>query len=168
MTSLDHSVLHGDIRARIDQVARTWLDVPVQHRGRNRFGIDCIGFIGLTGIEAGALEGPLDRIDDGTAYRRLPDPDQLIAWLGRFLVPIGGPAAEAKAQAGDVVALSWGAAGSPAHLAILSTLQGQPGARRTIIHALPLVDPPRVREQGFAAEWPRRVCSFWRFPLAEV
>lgn len=139
--------------------ARTWLDVPVFHRGRTRAGgVDCLGLVICVGVAAGAVDAPDDpELED---YGRLPNPKRLVAGLDRRLVPID------KAEAGpaDVLAFSWGLDGAPMHLAIMAEHRG----RATIIHAFPLIVPQRVVEMSFAADWPPRLCAAWRYPRVTV
>ena len=144
-------------RAAVVAEARTWRDVPVRHMGRNReAGVDCLGLALLVGIGSGALVASIDEPD---YYGRLPNPRRLVEGLARYMLPI----ALDQVGDGDVLALSWGLAGAPMHLAIRATWRERP----TIIHGLALVRPPRVVEMGYAAEWPDRACSAWRYPRLE-
>jgi cell wall-associated NlpC family hydrolase len=62
---MNYSVKEVEIlRDRIAIESKKLLNVPFQHRGRTRFGLDCIGFLWLTYKRAG-IDGP---DNDGKSY----------------------------------------------------------------------------------------------------
>lgn len=156
MTASRAPVSHGLVtRAAVVAEARTWLDVPVFHRGRTRKGgVDCLGLIIGTGVGSGAVADPNEAAQPWAEYSRVPNPRALLAGLADLMVPID------HAGDGDVVALSWGERDLAQHLAIFATFEG----RRTIIHADPRARPARVVEVTYGSDWPGRACSLWRFP----
>lgn len=139
--------------------ARSWLGVRLFHRGRTRAGgVDCLGLALAVGIGSGALDDPGPAADRWMEYARLPNPRRLVEGLTAFMRPLDID----RAAPADVIALSWGAAGLPMHLAVLAGTLDQ----LTIIHAFPKAK--KVVEMGFRGEWPARTCSAWRFPNLTV
>jgi cell wall-associated NlpC family hydrolase len=162
MTPPHAAVSHGLVSPVLVMAeARTWIDVPIFHRGRSRAGgVDCLGLVIGTGVGSGAADDPNEAAQWWREYSRVPNPRILLAGLAELMVPIE----DDQAGDGDVVTLSWGERGLAQHLAILATFEG----RRTIIHADPRARPARVVEVTFAAEWPDRVCNSWRYPRMAV
>lgn len=154
-------------RADVVAEARSWKGVGIIHRGRTRKGgVDCLGLVIVTGVGSGAVDDPGAALEPFEDYGRLPNPRRLVAGLDTFLTR-----ACDTAKPGDVLALHWGAAEMPMHLAILAEAEGRP----SIIHAYPLVRPKRVLEVSYAGIWPNRLCHdqatgrplVWRFPKIE-
>ncbi|HEY5411102.1 MAG TPA: hypothetical protein VIJ94_10295 [Caulobacteraceae bacterium] len=143
--------------ADVVTAARSYIGSPIFHRGRSREGgIDCLGLVILAGVESGAMQDPDEASWPFAAYGRLPNPKRLIESLGHFLKPIE----ICELRPADVIGLSWGAKDLPMHLAIRAEFQG----RASMIHALPLVKPPRVVETGYAGVWVEQTCGAWRYP----
>jgi hypothetical protein len=150
--------------ALVQAVARSWIDTPLLHRQALKgVAVDCLHLMIETGVEADVLDRPSPDYSPLYDYGRLPNPNRLIAGLEAHMLPLRkdgwGP--------GDVVALSWGARDLPMHVAIMAEFRG----RMTMIHAYPLLKiagKRRVREMTYAADWPDRACSFWRYPRLVV
>ena len=99
--------------------ARSWLDVPWQHQGRTRLGVDCAGLIVLVAKALGFSQY------DSTSYQRRA--------LGRdFMTHFRANMAQrpvADARPGDVLLFRDSA--FPCHVTILAERGGVP----TLIHA---------------------------------
>lgn len=124
------------------ETARTWLGIPFAHQGRNRHGVDCIGFVAAV----------FDELGDDTFLRNLP-PDyarapraELLEGLKKFAIQVEAP------LPGDIVLIKWPAAAHPSHVAIVTG--------PTLVHCYQ--GAGRVVEHGFRAQWARRAHSYWR------
>lgn len=104
----------------IVRVARTWMEVPYLHQGRNRLGVDCVGFPMAVYRELGV------QIEDFRAYGLEADPADL---LRRIEDALGAPVAVAPVRmsdlcAGDIVVFHFPKVGTPRHLAIIADRVG--------------------------------------------
>lgn len=148
-------------RQLIVDEARRWLDTPFVHQASAiGAGVDCGGLIRGVGRAAGVLDMSDDDWRPWAAYARAPNPRRMGEAMRLFLRRIR----PSKALPGDVLWLQW-RDDLPMHLAILAEHKG----RRTIIHAYsgaatPAFPEGRVVEHGYAAEWPGRLHSAWRYP----
>lgn len=142
------------LRAAVAGEARRWLGTPYQHQARLLgVGVDCVGLVVAAGEGAGVLAIESNAWAPFAAYSRTPNPRRIERALRLFLKPCDDPGE------GDVGWADWGN-GPPMHMLIRTILpDGRPG----MIHADGR-GPHRVVEHGFAAEWPDRVRSWWRFP----
>lgn len=139
--------------AVIDE-ARSWIGTPYRHQACVKaVGVDCTMLIRAVGEAVGVLAIDPDVWRRYAGYGRAPNPKRMGEALRRFMVRI----APSKARPGDVVWLEW-RADMPMHLAMLARFKG----RATLIHALS--GAGKVVEHGYAAEWPARSHSFWRYP----
>lgn len=107
--------------SRIVDQARTWIGVPYLHQGRNRFGVDCVGFPHGVYGELGEV------LDDYRAYGTEADPEFL---LGRLRAALGPevavyPVPAESLQPGDVVVFHFPRSKTPRHLAIVSDRAGR-------------------------------------------
>lgn len=145
------------LRAAVVGEARRWLGTPYLHQARVLgVGCDCVGLILAAGIDSGVLCVPSAAWVPFAAYSRTPNPRRIERALRLFLRPCDDPGE------GDVGWCDWGM-GPPMHLMIRTIL---PDGRAGMIHADGR-GPKRVVEHGFAAEWPDRVHSWWRYPAIE-
>lgn len=124
--------------------ARSFLGCKWRHRGRSRFGIDCIGLL-VAAMEAGGH--PMrDRRD----YGREPWKDGLEKEMrDHFGEPVSDP------QPGDVVLMRWDDSKEPSHVGILS--DGPNGLR--LIHAYSMIC---VTEHDLDAQWWARIMMVFR------
>lgn len=131
------------INAAIDG-AREYLGVKWRHRGRSKFGIDCIGLV----VHAMAAAGVVmrDRID----YGRTPHQDGLEKDIhAHFGEPVDG------LLPGDVVLMCWDGEDEPSHVGII----GGDHEGLTLIHSYSLVT---VVEHGIDEHWARRIIRVYR------
>jgi cell wall-associated NlpC family hydrolase len=119
-------------------------------------GIDCVGLILEAGAAAGVLKLPPILNPAFTSYGLLPNPMSMKRAMAEYMVPI----TEDDMDDGDVGFFSIGESGRPMHLAIMARQNG----RRTMIHADAQTTLRRVVEVGYAAQWPRWLDGFWRYP----
>lgn len=89
--------------------ARRWLDVPYQHQGRTRHGVDCLGLLVVLARELGVSDY------DEAAYSRNPSGRHMRLMLDAHLIPKDRRRAFAV---GDVLHMAAGI--QPQHLAIVS------------------------------------------------
>ena len=91
--------------------ARSYVGCKWRHRGRSRWGIDCIGLL-VAAMEAGGH--PMrDRRD----YSRTPWKDGLEREMREHF---GAPIQWDEAKPGDVVLMRWDDSSEPSHVGILS------------------------------------------------
>lgn len=104
----------------VAEQAWTWLGVPYKVRGRNRYGIDCVGLPIKVGHELGLTDY------DFTDYPRYPNPVQFIGGLRQHMqeVPLN--------QIGNGHLLILRGPVMPCHCGILKV---QPTGERLVIHA---------------------------------
>ncbi len=108
------------MRRQIVEAAREYINVPWQHQGRNKFGIDCVGLLVLVAKDIGL--NPLDI----TTYSQYYNPEVLIS---AFIKNGCRKVIKTKAESGDMILINIGKA--PMHVGILS----MKGEVRHIIHA---------------------------------
>ncbi|NWA25517.1 C40 family peptidase [Pseudomonas gingeri] len=127
--------------------ARTYLGCKWRHRGRNQFGIDCIGLL-VKAMVAGGFE-MRDRVD----YSRTPHMDGLER---EMLEHFGEPVEDLRP--GDVVLMAWDGQFEPSHVGLIGA--GDHGV--TLIHSYSQVS---VTEHGIDEAWRRRIIRIYRpFP----
>ena len=97
-------------RRDVVKAARSWIGTKWRHRGRSKFGIDCVGLVYLSRIEAGLP------IEDQKGYGREPWNDKLRQELRR---QFGEPISESEWDYGDVVLFAVGDK-APRHIGILA------------------------------------------------
>jgi len=127
--------------------ARSYIGTRWRHRGRSRFGIDCIGLL-VAAMRAGGVV-MRDRVD----YGRYPWKDGIDQDL---IAHFGDPSDFDSAQAGDVVLLCWGdKKHMPAHVGILSDSPRGLG----MIHCHSQM---KVSEHRIDAEWQAKIIGVFR------
>ena len=126
---------------RVIAEARTWLNVPFRHQGRDGHGIDCVG---LPIVVCQSL-GLLDQRFDVANYGRLPS-GELVTRLQAVCRPIE------QAVPGSLIVIAWSRLA--AHVAIC--------AGETMIHAYERIG--RVIEHGYRGRWVRMTHSVWALP----
>lgn len=119
--------------------ARSWVNVPFRHWGRNRHGVDCVGLVLCVAYDLG-LSSYTPR-----PYSRNIDPAAMRAELEVCLDPV-----EEK-QPGDVLFMR--VYGVPQHLGIYTG--------ETLIHAFETVG--KVCEVQWSPYWFDKVESVWRW-----
>lgn len=130
--------------AAIVAESRRWLDVPFQHQGRSRYGVDCIGLV-LCVLETLHLL-PVD-LPPANYRRQVKDPQLLDEITGRC-------ERRDRAEAGGIILIRWPAMKVPTHVAICTG--------ENMIHAY--ARARAVREVGYRAQWARWTHSFYRLP----
>lgn len=106
--------------SRLVEQARTWLGVPYLHQGRNRFGVDCVGFPRGVYLELGVPT------EDYRAYGLEAHPDDL---LRRMRGALGdevalAPVRAEQLQPGDIVVFHFPGSKTPRHLAMIADRAG--------------------------------------------
>lgn len=124
--------------------ARTFLGCKWRHRGRNAYGIDCIGLVVLAMAAGGVVMR--DRID----YSRTPHMDGLER---EMLEHFGEPFRDL--QAGDVVLMAWDGDTEPSHVGLI----GYNAQGLTLIHSYSQIS---VTEHGIDPAWRRRIIRIFR------
>lgn len=130
--------------SEVIRVARTWVDVPFQHQGRARSGIDCVGLPIVVLQELGAIEKDFEILD----YSRRPNngnlEQRLIAHCTKLPEPLPG----------CLIAIQWER--TLAHVALYTDTD-------TLIHALQRYG--KVIEHGFRGMWRTRYAQgAWALP----
>ena len=128
--------MHPDIVA----IARTWLDVPFRHQGRNRLGVDCGGLLLCVAADAGLSVSAPD------TYSLSPDPGLIADTLQANCVKL--PFRDQ--QPGDVLLFSF--AGEPRHVGIATDIG--------VIHAW--AKPGKVVEHRLDDLWHHRLRAVYR------
>lgn len=122
--------------------ARTWIDVPWVHQGRNRHGVDCIGLVLVTCWELGLTDY------DISGYGRTPNADMLMRELDTHAHRID----LADALPADLALSRFN--GDPQHVGILTDIG--------ILHAY--AGSGRVVETPLPGAWRRRIVAAYRVP----
>ncbi len=135
--------------------ARTYLDVPWFHTGRNRRGIDCIGLLACVAHDLCITD------HDDLDYAAEEPPERLTATLLRFcelvaLFQDGEPLIiqEIVLRTGDL--LQFSILGAPRHCGILAIQDD----RWTVIHAYQSAG--KVVEHPFDVHWRKRLFACYR------
>ncbi len=132
-----------DAQAAIAE-ARSYIGTRWRHRGRNRYGIDCIGLV-VRAVEAGGV--PMrDRVD----YGREPWRDGLEREMREHF---GRPVRVMRP--GDVVLMRWDGHSEPSHVGLIA---GTPD-RLTLIHSYSEI---AVTEHGIDDMWRNRILMVFR------
>lgn len=132
-------------RVQIIEEARTWLDVPWRHQGRNRAGIDCVGLI----VKVTQALGLNDY--DRTDYSRKPNGfDFVKVFRDRMDIKSVG-----NARPGDLVLIANGP--YPCHVGLIAEKYGA----LSIIHAT--VQHRKVAEETYAHELVTRTTHCFQF-----
>lgn len=130
---------------RLHEAARTFIDVPFKHQGRNpEFGIDCIGLVKLSLALLGVVT------PDRRNYPRDPD-----GTLNDAMRSVFGPEAFGL-RADDAVSIRY--KGQARHVAIV----GENRNGLTLIHTDARIG--RVVEQPLDDRWRKRIVASWRLP----
>ncbi|WP_082481470.1 C40 family peptidase [Pseudomonas sp. Leaf127] len=124
--------------------ARTYIGTKWRHRGRNKFGIDCIGLL-VVAMTAGGFV-----MRDRTDYSRTPHMDGLER---EMLEHFGEPVEDLRP--GDVVLMAWDGQTEPSHVGLIGN--GQHGV--TLIHSYSQIS---VTEHGIDAAWRKRIIRIYR------
>ena len=127
--------------------ARSYVNCKWRHRGRSRFGIDCIGLM-VKSLEASGFK-MRDRID----YSRTPHKDglkfELIDHFGESVTDI---------QPGDIALIKWDDQKEPSHVGIVTNIDGHLG----LIHSC---SQTQVSEHNIDSNWRKRIVELYRpFP----
>tara|TARA_R110000850_G_scaffold275207_1_gene414174 strand:+ start:39556 stop:39972 length:417 start_codon:yes stop_codon:yes gene_type:complete len=125
--------------------ARSWLGTKWRHRGRTRFGIDCIGLI-VHAVAAGGIQ-----MRDRRDYGREPWKDGLQRELQEHF---GDPVVDM--QPGDVLLMKWHNQDGPAHVGIVGDYCH---GGLSLIHSYSLT---AVCEHRMNDEWLARIVGVYR------
>lgn len=126
--------------------ARSYDGCKWRHRGRSRFGIDCIGLV-VAAVTAGGFP-VVDRRD----YGREPWKDGLDDEIRK---QFGDPVPEDDWQAGDVAMMRWENRPDAGHVGIIGSNENG----LTLIHCHSM---SRVIEHGIDAHWRRLIIGVFR------
>lgn len=140
-----------DRQSRIDAIvaeARSYVGVRWRHRGRSRFGIDCIGVI-VKSLAAGGVH-MRDRLD----YGREPWRDG----LSREMVDHFGQPVDGEWLPGDVAVMCGIGQPEPGHVGIIAEHSGY----LTLIHSYNALSTETVTEHRIDDEWRRRIVAVYR------
>ncbi len=147
---MDRSDVTGE---EIVRVARSFLGIPFRHAGRNRFGVDCAGFLVVTLQELG-----IEVVDTLDYSNRHGDPETLLRIVSANCVP-----AQGAPRPGDVLVMAIPPMVNPHHLAFYA---GQEAGRHlpTILHACFSyeVNRGKVIESSYGSHWRGCTRSVWR------
>ena len=125
--------------------ARSYLGVKWRHRGRSRYGVDCIGLVVLALAAAGVATR--DRQD----YGRSPWNDGLRQeLLDHFGEPVG------DWQPGDIALMHWDGNREPGHVGLLGDY---PAGGLSLIHSYSLIS---VTEHRLDRTWAARILEVYR------
>lgn len=124
--------------------ARTFIGCKWRHRGRSKYGIDCIGLVVLAMAAGGMLMR--DRVD----YSRTPHMDG----LEREMVEHFGDPVD-DLLPGDVVLMAWDGAVEPSHVGMIASND----IGLTLIHSFSQIS---VTEHGIDEAWRRRIIRIYR------
>lgn len=127
--------------------ARGYVGCRWRHRGRTRFGVDCIGVVVLSYRAAGIQMR--DRVD----YGREPWNDGLDREMREHF---GDPVDDT--QPGDVVTMRGLGQPEPGHVGIIA----QHGGYLTLIHSYNATSNTRVIEHIVDDEWRSRIAKIYR------
>jgi len=127
------------------EAARSFVGCKWRHRGRSRFGIDCIGLL-VKAMQAGGIKMQ-DRLD----YGREPWNDGLEKEL---LNHFGKPVTSAP-QAGDIALIHLPQNPAPSHIGLIGELNG----RLTLIHSASELN---VCEHGLTDDWLKAIVARYR------
>jgi cell wall-associated NlpC family hydrolase len=133
-----------EARAIVEE-SRSWIDVPFQHQGRTRHGVDCIGLILCVMDAVGALPADLPAPD----YPRQVKDGALLRAICERCVRTPRP------ESGGLILIQWPMMKVPTHVAIYSS-------GGNMVHAYQRAH--RVCEIGYRAQWARWTHSFHRLP----
>jgi len=127
------------------ECARSYVGCKWRHRGRSRFGIDCIGLV-IKALQAGGIAFK-DRLDYGRDARE--------NGLERELREHFGEPVNDALQAGDIVLMHFEEQTAPNHVGII----GIHNERLTLIHSSGEL---LVCEHGLEGEWLSRIVARFR------
>lgn len=131
--------------------ARKLIGVPWRHEGRTQQGVDCIGLVILSGLNAGVDFFEEIGIAPIGVYQRKPAPE-LIRLVATHCKPT-------TAEPGALVVFKFGCDSYPRHFGLLTDAG-------TVIHAEQKTRK-RVIEHGYRSHWLRWTDSVWRLPGVE-
>lgn len=120
--------------------ARSWIDVPWVHQGRNRHGVDCIGLLLVSCWALGLTDY------DVKGYGRAPNGDFMRRECARLMIPTADP------QPGDVLVMRFSR--EPQHVLIRTD--------RGVLHAWSVAR--RVVEVTMPEAWRARIVGAYRVP----
>lgn len=127
--------------------ARSFVGVKWRHRGRSKFGVDCIGLVVLS---MAAVGHPMrDRVD----YGRNPWNDGLDREMREHF-----GAAVLDMQPGDIVTMRGLGQPEPGHVGIIAECNGY----LTIIHSYNADSNTVVVEHGIDETWRKRIAEIYR------
>lgn len=127
--------------------ARAFIGTKWRHRGRNQYGIDCIGLVVKATANAGIT------MQDRTNYGREPWRDGLEQEL---INHFGKPKPKPAMRAGDIALMKWDSQPEAGHVGIITN---HPSGGFSLIHSYSEIS---VTEHIIDDEWLRRIVKVFR------
>lgn len=124
--------------------ARSWIGTPYLHQGRNRFGVDCIGFPIAVLRELDLLP---KGFQDYRSYGRTPS-GQMEPIVERYATRVALP------RPGSLLLIRWPKTKQASHAAIITG--------RTMLHSYQRAGG--VVEHGFRGPWVKFAHTSWLLP----
>ena len=142
-------------RTQIVEEARTWLDVPWRHQGRDRNSVDCAGLLECVGKNLGLITytGPKD-------YRR---ESQGLKFLRHFSLAGCRLKSTNQAKDGDILIFRIKVAVYPRHCGIMSTKYNVPH----FIHSYGVPRWRKVVETELEGIWDDEFIVCYEYPNVE-
>lgn len=139
-------------RADIVRVARSYIDTPFHHMGRQPgLGLDCAGVLVCDARDLGLVSPGFDV----PAYTPTPDGRSMLQWCDRFMTRVS----REDMQPGDAIVLITDK--HPQHLGILGDYRH---GGLSIIHAANTATPPRVIETRLMFSRVQRFVAAYALP----
>jgi len=141
----------AETRARLVEIARSYIGVKWRHQGRTRVGIDCLGLVLVPAFELGLCEYP-----DNYNYPRQSTSRELIEISRQWAQEIRlGPGGLEDLPDGDVIVLRDKV--FPQHVGMMTTLNGH----RSLLHSS--LAHRRVVEEYITDDHRQRALTSFRF-----
>lgn len=129
--------------------ARTWIGTPFRHQGRNRLGVDCIGYPIVLLRENGILPSTFK---DNVNYGHVPLTPVFLQTVQENCIQLE------KIEHGCLLVIKWPGAKFPHHAALIDGVK--------MIHAYETAK--NVVTHGYQEPWKRLTHSFYRLPGIQI
>lgn len=134
------------MKAFIDE-ARSYIGTKWRHRGRSKYGVDCIGLVVV------CLQSVGYHVSDRLNYSRTPFKDGLRDELQKHF---GDPIPLSEAKEGDIALIRFDGMTEPSHVGIIANYEF---GGLSIIHSYSLV---AVTEHRLDKQWSDRIVEVYR------